>query len=238
MIDDRIQDNKLQLLGKLTASLIHEIRNPLSAIKLNLDYLKMLESELPPDANGSINDSAEAVERIQFLIESLLNFSRKKSSEIMVADVNEITKNAVSILKGELQKKNVNLALNLCREIPPVVFDSNKLLQVFLNLITNAMEACCEKGSITINSRFDDSNKFNIIWEVIDNGAGINEENKKKIFQEFYTSKVHGTGLGLSVCKMLIEEYNAGINFESEFGNGTKFIISFDSIIPGRLNER
>lgn len=233
MIDDRIQDNKLQLLGKLTASLIHEIRNPLSAIKLNLDYLKMLESELSAEVNGSINDSSEAVERIQFLIESLLSFSRKKSSDIMLTDINEITKNAISILKGEIQKKNISLNLNLQSELPPVIFDSNKLLQVFLNLITNAMEACNEKGEVIINSKYDNNSKLNIVWEVIDNGTGISEENKKKIFQEFYTSKINGTGLGLSVCKMLVEEYNAGISFESVMGKETKFIITFDSIMPG-----
>jgi signal transduction histidine kinase len=232
MIEDRIQDNKLQLLGKLTASLIHEIRNPLSAIKLNLDYLKMLESELSAEVNGSINDSAEAVERIQYLIESLLSFSRKKSSDIIVADVNEITESAVSILKGEIQKKNIELKLNLLPSLPPVIFDSNKLLQVFLNLITNAMEACADRGTVIINSKCCDNNGLNVIWEVADNGTGISEENKKKIFQEFYTSKIHGTGLGLSVCKMLVEEHHANINFESELGKGTKFKIIFDSNLP------
>lgn len=231
MADDQIQDNKLQLLGKLTASLVHEIRNPLSAIKLNLDYLKMLESELTEEVNESINDSSEAVERIQFLVENVLSFSRKKTSDIVMVDINEITKNAIAILKGEIQKRNIDLRLNLLSQVPAVIFDSNKLLQVFLNLITNAVESCCHRGQVTITSRVETGDRISVVWEVEDTGAGISDENKKKIFQEFFTSKTTGTGLGLSVCKMLVEEHNAVISFESTLGKGTKFTISFDSHI-------
>lgn len=227
MADDQIQENKLQLLGKLTASLIHEIRNPLSAIKLNLDYLKMLESELSAEVNESINDSSEAVERIQFLVENVLSFSRKKTSDIVMVDLNEISKNAIAILKGEIQKRNIDLKLSLESQLPPVVFDSNKLLQVLLNLITNALESCSHKGIVTVRSFLSDSAK--VVWEVEDNGAGISEENKSKIFQDFFTSKITGTGLGLSVCKMLVEEHNAEISFESTLGKGTRFTIIFDS---------
>lgn len=229
MPEDQIQENKLQLLGKLTASLIHEIRNPLSAIKLNLDYLKMLESELSAEVNESINDSSEAVERIQFLVENVLSFSRKKTSEIVMVDLNEISKNAIAILKGEIQKRNITLKLELENSLPPVVFDSNKLLQVLLNLITNAMESCSHKGMVSVRSYLADS--ACVVWEVEDNGAGISEENKSKIFQDFFTSKLTGTGLGLSVCKMLAEEHNADISFESTIGKGTRFTITFDSNI-------
>lgn len=229
MNDDHIQNNKLQMLGKLTASLIHEIRNPLSAIKLNMDYLKMLETELPAEVNESISDSSEAVERIQFLVENLLSFSRKKLSETAMVDINEITKNALSIMKGEVQRKNISVILNLSADVPPVYFDSNKLLQVFINLITNALESCSQKGTINILSRLNGCEKAGVVWEIQDNGAGISEENKKKVFQDFFTNKDKGTGLGLSVCKMLVEEHNAKLDFESSLGKGAKFIITFNS---------
>ncbi len=238
MANDQIQDNKLLLLGKLTASLIHEIRNPLSAIKLNLDYLKMLEPELSAEVIESVNDSSEAVERIQFLVENLLSFSRKKTSDIVMVDLNDVTKNAVSIMKGELQKKNIHLNLSLSNPIPPVYFDSNKLLQVFLNLITNASESCSHRGIINIATVFGEDKEGKVIWTVEDNGTGISDENKGKIFQDFFTSKLQGTGLGLSVCKRLLEEHNASITFESTLGQGTKFIINFDSNIKRGLDER
>jgi signal transduction histidine kinase len=231
MNEDHIQNNKLQMLGKLTASLIHEIRNPLSAIKLNMDYLKMLETELPAEVNESISDSSEAVERIQFLVDNLLSFSRKKISDNLMVDINEITKNALSIMKGEALKKNISVILNLSREVPPVYFDSNKLLQVFINLITNALESCSQKGIINIFSCMNGCEKSNVIWVVEDNGSGISEENKEKVFQDFFTNKAKGTGLGLSVCKMLVEEHNAKLDFESSLGKGAKFIITFDSNI-------
>ena len=237
MTDNIIQNNKLQLMGKLTAGLIHEIRNPLSAIKLNLDYLKMLKLELPQDVNESISDSSEAVERIQFLVENLLSFSRRKASDIVLVDINEISKNAVTILKGESQKKNIDLVLDLGSDLPPVYFDANKLLQVFLNLITNAIESCYDKGTIKICSKIKSAEGVRIIWSVEDNGPGISDEDKEKIFQDFFTSKASGTGLGLSVCKMLIEEHNAKLSFTSTKGRGAKFIITFDSNLSNMGTE-
>ena len=102
-----------------------------------------------------------------------------------MVDVNEITKNAINILKGEIQKRNINLVLNLFHGIPPVIFDSNKLLQVFLNLITNAIESCSHKGIVSISSRIIENEKMNVIWTVEDNGAGISEDSKEKNISGF-----------------------------------------------------
>ena len=107
MFDDQIQNNKLQILGKLTASLIHEIRNPLSAIQLNLDYLKMLDADLPDEANSSIKDCNEALVRIQSLIEMLLEFSRKPNAESNDISINLVTLDAI-----EIMKENIILVLN------------------------------------------------------------------------------------------------------------------------------
>ena len=225
-VDDKVQDNKLQIIGKLTASLIHEIRNPLSAIKLNLDYLSMIEQELPKEVNESIDVCKDALSRIQYLIDNMLTFTKRNIKGDQKCSINEITKNAAGMMKANAERRNVSVSLYLDEKLPFGYFDKSKLLQVFLNLITNAIESCDEHGEIKIKTYFEIPDY--IVWEIEDNGVGICEEDKERIFQDFYTNKEKGTGLGLSVCKMLLKDYQADLGFESELGKGSKFFIKFN----------
>ncbi len=235
MTSDNVQDNKLQILGKLTASLIHEIRNPLSAIKLNLDYLKMIENELPGEAVESVDYSLDALTRIQYLVDNVLTFSRKNITGTNSSSLNEITKDAISIMKYEAERKKVRMDFDLDGTLPGGKLDKSRILQVFLNLITNAIESCTSGGNIFIKTykQLPDT----VIWEITDTGVGICDDDKVKIFNDFYTSKEKGTGLGLSVCKMILNEYDADIDFESTVGKGTKFIIKFKSTLLQSNNE-
>ena len=235
LTDDNIQDNKLQLVGKLTASLIHEIRNPLSVIKLNLDYLKMIETQLPGEAIESIDMSKDAIGRIQYLIDNMLTFTKRNSKSQAVCSINEITNSAVGIMHYNAERKNVQLDVHLDEELPPSNFDKSKLLQVFLNLITNAIESCEFKGNVKIKT-YQESLDI-IVWEISDTGVGISEEDKKRIFEDFYTSKEKGTGLGLSVCRMILQEYNAVLDFESKLGEGSRFFIKFNPNLMQGNNE-
>ena len=100
-----------------------------------------------------------------------------------------------------------------------------------MNLITNSVDSVSDKGKISLTSyQTTQDNLVTVYWSIEDDGQGISEENKSKIFEDFYTNKKHGTGLGLSVCKMLLDEHEADITFESEVGKGTKFIIRFKPI--------
>ena len=225
MKNDKIVSNKMEMLGKLTASLTHELRNPLSAIKLNLDYLKMLEKELPAHINETVNSTVEALERIQYLIENILDFSRQSINDCIPCSLNKVSDQAVDIIKGTLIKENIAINVILDKKLPLILCDKNKLLQVFLNLITNAIEACEESGVILIKSYKDDDD--NIFWSISDNGVGISSEDQQKIFHDFFTKKSSGTGLGLSVCKRLLKDMDATLSFESEAGKGSTFFIQF-----------
>jgi signal transduction histidine kinase len=232
LTDDNIQENKLHLVGKLTASLIHEIRNPLSAIKLNLDYLKMIESQLPGEAIESVDMCKDALGRIQYLIDNMLTFTKRNAKNQTACSLNEITNSAVGIMHYNAERKNVHLSVHLDEELPQCFFDKSKLLQVFLNLITNAIESCESKGSVNIKTYRD--NFEIIVWEIVDTGVGISEEDKKRIFEDFFTSKEKGTGLGLSVCRMILQEYHADLEFESKLGEGSRFFIKFNpNLIQG-----
>ncbi len=234
LIDDNIQDNKLQIIGKLTASLIHEIRNPLSAIKLNLDYLKMISDEMPVEANESVEVCIDALNRIQNLIDNMFTLVKKNNNSSSTYSINQITRSAYGIMRYNAEKKNVKFNINLDDTISENCYDKSKLLQVFLNLITNAIESCETGGEISVKT-FLTGGKT--IWEVKDNGVGIPEGDRDKVFQDFYTSKEKGTGLGLSVCKMLLQEYQADLDFESEAGKGSRFFITFNPGIMGTNGE-
>ncbi|MBN1301167.1 MAG: hypothetical protein JW995_08105 [Melioribacteraceae bacterium] len=229
MTSDSIQNNKLKLLGKLTAGLLHEIRNPLSAIRLNLDLVRYYEKELPGDVNESIDDCLIAMGRIEDLIENLLQYARRSNSELESVSLNELTMNAVHLLSVKASKKNIEIKTNLSEDLPNLLINQNKLLQVLLNLITNAVDACSIKGNVKVSTFIsEDADLKTMHWQVEDDGVGISQENQGKIFDDFFTSKPTGTGLGLTVCRSLLEEFGAKLSFKSELGVGTVFTISFD----------
>lgn len=229
MSNTDILNNKLQLLGKLSASLIHEIRNPLFALKLNLDYLSTVRSQISDDAAESIQSCSEATDRMMFLIQNFSDFSKKHSLETELCSINDVTQIAVNIMQSNACRINMYVETELEPNLPFIFFQKDKLLQVFLNLITNAIEAENSRNTIFVRTYMDDSNGEKVIyWEVEDNGIGIKDDHKEKIFEDFYTSKKQGTGLGLSVCKKLLKEFNAEIDFKSTYGQGSKFFIKFN----------
>lgn len=226
MIQDEIQNNKLQILGKLAASLAHEIRNPLSAIKLSLEYMKM--SDVNPDVVDSINSCLDAANRIQNLIETTLDFSRTTLNDCSRVSLNEIVDLSIEIMHPRANVLNIKIEKSLNDNLSLIYFNKNKMLQVVLNLLTNAIEACTNSGLVKIKTYSEIVNKieYNTV-EIEDNGVGISEEDKEKIFSDFYTKKPTGTGLGLSVCKMILDDFEAKIDFKSQIGKGTHFFVRF-----------
>jgi signal transduction histidine kinase len=231
MNSENIQNNKLQLLGKMTAGLLHEIRNPLSAIKLGLAHLIMIEDELPSEANETVKASTQALERIQDLVDNVLDFSRKTAVKELECSINEITKYSITLLHGLAFKNKICIQSSLDETLPYLVIDKNKLLQVFINLISNAIEAF--EASTSKQKKFINISTFrngdDIVWQIKDNGAGICDADKDKIFNDFFTKKNKGTGLGLSVCNSILNDYKSQLLFDSELGKGTTFSIIFNS---------
>ncbi len=219
--------NKLEILGKLITSLAHEIRNPLSAIKLNLDFLEMSKDELNEEMIESVKHSQEAAERIQYLIDNLLNFARDKGEEVRKS-LNEIAETAVELQTVKARSKNINLVKQFDYSVNNFKVPEKEILQVVLNLISNAIEACRPKRKVVVRTfKSHSENSELVVLEVEDEGIGIKPEDKNKIFKEFFTTKQDGTGLGLYVCKSIVEKYDAKIDFESIYKVGTKFKISF-----------
>ncbi|MBK7980606.1 MAG: HAMP domain-containing histidine kinase [Ignavibacteriae bacterium] len=222
---NNVHENKLQILGKLAASLTHEIKNPLSVIKLNLEFLKMNVEKFDQETIECIDSSLEAADMIDKLIYSTLEFSRRSKDEYNYYCINEIIQKSLQITKGNANKKNINFQLNLADKLSKIKVSESKILQVLINIISNSIEASDRNSKILINS-FENNGKVNV--EIIDEGLGISEEKKNIIFDDFYTSKDNGTGLGLSVCKTILEEHNADFELKNNSVKGTIFTIQFN----------
>jgi len=224
MTAEELKQNKLELLGKLVAGLGHEIRNPLSAIKLNLDYMEMFTDEMPQDINESVQSCKEGLERIEHLITTILYFVKNKTNEDQIP-IQTIVDDAVnlSMIKARGSSVKIESIFDASRN---VYLYPRKILQVLLNLISNAIEACQSGGKVIIGSEVN-SESSNLCLYVKDDGEGIPEDKIDEIFDEFYTTKEEGTGLGLYVCRYLLEDYNAVLKVESTYGVGTKFYIEF-----------
>lgn len=223
------QRNKLELIGQLTASLVHEVRNSLSALKMNLDYLEMMSSELPEDANESVRLSNEATERISELVSNLLKFSKKDNDTTITESVIDLTNEALKLVQFKAKNRGVNISYTHTNNLPFISITKNKYFQIFVNIVTNAIEACDGGGEVLVSNYLEENTGL-IVCAVKDNGVGIADNDKEKIFTEFYTNKNDGTGLGLHVCQVIADEFDAKIDFTSQVGVGTEFFIKFQPV--------
>ena len=223
---DSVHDNKLKILGKLAASLSHEIKNPLSVLKLNLDYLKMSSEKFDNETNECIDASLEAADIINQLIHNTLEFSRKNKEDFEECNINEIINKAINITKGNANKRNISFHVNMDETLDSIVVNETNILQVLVNIISNGLEASKSDSKIMINS-FSENNK--VCVDIIDEGSGITEEDRTKVFDEFYTQKEGGTGLGLSVCKTILNKHEAIFSLKNNPEKGTRFRIEFKS---------
>jgi len=237
--EDIIRAEKLASVGRLSSGIAHEIGNPVSII---IGYLELLKKNNINDEErrGFIDRAENEINRINNLINQLLDFSRPLSIGPKVVSVHEIINDIAKALKYQPILENIILELNLSASIDTVMADSDQLRQVFLNLIINAADAINSinnksDGKIIIKSESissEDANvrvnpaKLNI--ELIDNGPGISGENINNIFDPFFTTKEpgKGTGLGLSVCFMIIDKLGGNIKATSKQRKGTTITIT------------
>jgi signal transduction histidine kinase len=227
-MNDVVHENKLLLLGKLTAGLVHEIRNPLSAIKLNLDYMKLAQDDLPPDIKEIVNESQDAFDQVNFLIEEVLDFTRKPTDKVNEVVIDTVTDRCLKIISSNARIREIAIEKKCEDNLPLLNVNRNKLMQIFLNLMNNALEASQEKSKIIIRcAKHENADSSFIVWEVQDFGVGIKAEDKEKILGGYYSTKAKGSGIGLGVCRMLACELNAEITFESEYNKGTTFCVKF-----------
>ncbi|MGA2902703.1 MAG: ATP-binding protein [Candidatus Korobacteraceae bacterium] len=208
-------------LGELAAGLAHEIRNPLAGIA---GVIEIVSRDLPPGsaARSVIKDAKEEALQINRILTDLLETARPKPPQFQVKDIGATVEHAVLFARQQAITKRIMIELDNDEEIPPVGHDPNQINQVLLNLLLNAIQAMDKPGTIYVTLRRD---KDAALITVADQGKGIPPENLPNIFRPFYTTKGHGTGLGLSLARRIVESHHGTISVRSEVGKGTQFVI-------------
>jgi two-component system, NtrC family, sensor kinase len=224
-----IQSEKMASLGKLAASIAHEVNNPLAGILTSSKLLLRTLAEGPIDerTHASFVRSLRLVERetqrCTAIVRNLLDFARQREPSLKSVDVNACVDEALSLLRNQIALQGIALETRL-GEVPVVWADFGQLRQVLVNVILNASEAMPGGGSLTVCTRsLPDRSAVEI--EVRDTGSGIAPEHLTKIFDPFFTTKEKGTGLGLSVVYGVVERHGGKVEIQSEVGKGTVMII-------------
>lgn len=218
-----VKTEKLSSLGRLAAGIAHEINNPLAAILLYSTSMLKETPEDHPNREGLEIIVHETV-RCRGIIQELLEFSREKESRKVLANVNTIIEKALTILENEFRLHRVPIKKDLSPHIPEIPLDVNQMEQVFINFLVNAIEAIPNEGLVTIRTRQDEE-RTGVIIEIEDNGIGISEEYKDRIFEPFFSTKPKGTGLGLPVNFGIVEKHQGRISVFSEPGQGTRMVV-------------
>ncbi|PYP27145.1 MAG: hypothetical protein DMD55_09055 [Gemmatimonadetes bacterium] len=223
------ETEKLAAVGQLAAGVMHEINNPLATILACCEALALRGEELAPAARDAQEEYLKIidteVQRCRRIVDSLLDFSRPRSGEKRQVDVNAVVEQTLFLLKHHNRFKRLTVARELAPGLPGVLADQEKLIQSFMALMLNAMDAMDSRGTLTVRTRMNPERRDEVLVEFIDTGTGIKQEDLPKIFEPFFTTKPQGrgTGLGLSICYGIIAEHRGRIEVESQVGIGSNF---------------
>jgi len=239
-----IQAEKLATVGQLSAGFAHEVNNILCSIG---GYAQFVQQKISKKHQAEMSDIREDIEiiisqsdRATKLMQNLLGFSRDNKNEESFVNVTSLIDRVTSFIAYKLRNLNIEIIKEYEPDLPEVFVDPNKLEQVFLNFVVNAMHAMPQGGRIKITVRFVGSGGEGfVIIDFTDTGCGIPEENLRKIFDPFFTTKEKGvgTGLGLFICRRIIENYQGRIDLASKVGEGTMFTIKLPFLCSSCISD-
>jgi PAS domain S-box-containing protein len=218
------QASKLATMGELTASIAHELNNPLAIISLRVELLMSRVAANDPQF-GSLEVIQQEVERMASLVANLLLFSRRSHQQVSTINIAEELKHSLEFINYHLRSRKIVVATDFANDLSTVQGDTQQLRQVFLNLLTNATDAMPEGGTLTVRAkdRNLETGAPGVILEFSDSGTGIEPANLAKVWDPFFTTKPEGkgTGLGLPICRRTVEEHRGTIDLESQPRKGT-----------------
>ncbi|MDH3976200.1 MAG: ATP-binding protein [Deltaproteobacteria bacterium] len=221
-----VQAERIASAGQLATGLIHEIRNPLSGVKLSI---QLLENEVDQSLKDDILQISREVQRMESLLNDLLRFARPHPPIFSAIDINEVVSRTVSLTRRRAQSSSVEILEKLREPLPRIMADPSLMQQVFLNLSLNAINAMPDGGRLTIESLYE--NGF-VEIRFTDTGHGISEDYIGKIFDPFFTTRGSsgGSGLGLSISFRIIDEHKGQIEVDSKGGSGTTFTVRLKAV--------
>jgi len=233
--DQLVQTEKLASIGQLAAGVAHEINNPLGSVLLYADILCKETPEENEQQREDLQMIIREANRCKTIVNDLLNFSRQNEVLAQTIDLNKMLHELANEQRKQELHLNVEILEDLDPALPTIQADPLQLHQMFVNLMSNAAEAMPDGGELTLRTRSGPAPGF-IAIEVQDTGAGIPEENMKRIFTPFFTTKPigKGTGLGLAIIYGIVKMHRGQINVHSEVGKGTIFAITLRERLPSQ----
>jgi two-component system sensor histidine kinase AtoS len=216
---------QIKVCGEMAVGMAHEIKNPLAGIKVSIEVL-LEELALADGDREVLVKVISEIKRLELLIKSLLNFAKPPKPQFSLVDVQGILDTVTSFSLKTPSFSPIMVLKDYAEHLPRIMADPMQLQQVFMNLILNAVEAMPGGGTLTLKTSLEKSSHVLVIM-ISDTGKGVDDDEKEKIFQPFFTTKSKGTGLGLAITKRLIEQHGGSIIAEKNHPTGTTFRISF-----------
>ncbi len=230
------QSQKLAAVGQLSAGIAHEVRNPLSSIKMSLH---ILEKRLNPTGNDQkrFKIAQKEVEHLEKLVSDILIFARPADPDRKPVRINPFLEQSLSMAEKQIIEKNVRIETRFADDLPEVEIDQAMMSQVLLNLYLNAIDAMEPGGSLALSTSVSRESDNMVSVTIEDNGCGISPEDLAHIFNPFFTKKKYGTGLGLTQVKKIIDQHKGTIEVKSQAGKGTTVIVSLPISEKGEAGE-
>jgi signal transduction histidine kinase len=219
------RQESLAAVGQATAQVAHEIRNPLGSIRLGVAMLR--DNVTDPEGLNTIELVERGIRHLNKLVVDVAQFSRRKALELSEVDLHELLDHSLDLAAHKINEKTASIEKHYAPETPMGEWDFDQLSQVFVNLIANAIDASPNGSVLTIATstvKLNDAKQFARVT-IADQGSGMDQATRERIFEPFFSTKKRGTGLGLAIVKQIIEMHEGEIAVESEPGKGTKFII-------------
>lgn len=223
-------------LAALTGSLAHEIKNPLSVIRMNMELLAedFADSETPRErrALSKIEMVTRQCTRLENLLNDFLRFNKVRKLELHSGSLNEQIERVLDLFTPQANESGVEFVRYLDHDLPSILLNAETLQAALVNLVKNALEAMSDGGQFIARTRLT---RNGVALDLIDNGSGMDERTAMKMFEPFYSTKSGGSGLGLPTARKIIEAHGGRIGVHSEVGRGTQFTLEFPT--PPRIRE-
>ena len=223
-------------IARLVGGLAHEIKNPLSTIRLNMELLAedFQTDDSPRDrrALAKILIVQQECQRLQDVLDDFLNFAKVRELKLEPADLNELVRQVLEFYRPTALEANIELLPFLRSDLPSVLLDREAFRGALFNLILNAQQAMPDGGQLMVATEFT---ARGVALILVDTGCGMDDKTLARIFEAFYSTKPGGSGLGLPTVRKIIEAHGGGIFVQSELGKGTQFTIELP--VPSRLEE-
>jgi len=217
-----IMSERLAVIGRMAAMVSHELKNPLTGIKISTYYLKSKLKGKDKKIITSLENIEKEIERASNIINDILCLSREFTINPSLNNINAVIRDVLASIRQKRMVRNITIKTDLDRSIPNFLIDREKIREVITNLLLNAIEAMPNGGKLLIESKLI---KKEVVIKINDTGKGISADKLKRIFEPFFTDKEGGTGLGLTLVKEIIKKHNGKVEVKSKLGKGTTFTI-------------